>query len=409
MRTRLRSLGWAGVSGTPPRPRTRRIAAIRRRVGERRALMRFSPGTSRLAYSVPVRRLKSRESMPSLRSLITTMPKAELHMHLEGSLEPEMMFRLAARNGVALPYRSEAEVRAAYRFESLQAFLDVYYAGLTVLRTEADFHDMTLAYLDRAHADNVVHAEVFIAPQAHTRRGVRLEAVVEGVDAALMEGARRFGMTTRLIFGLQRQWSEDEALAVLDAAAPYRDRVAGIGLGGPELPHPPQKFIRAFERARAMGWHTVAHAGEEGPAAYVAATLDLLKVERIDHGVRCAEDPALVARLAKVGIPLTVCPLSNVQLQVFSSLAAHNVKRLLDAGLCVTINSDDPSYFGGYVNENFCATQEALDLSMDDVYALARNGFTAAFLDPVDRARYLAGLDEHRRRASRPTIGEPVE
>jgi len=347
--------------------------------------------------------------MPSLRSLITTMPKAELHMHLEGSLEPEMMFRLAARNGVALPYRSEAEVRAAYRFESLQSFLDVYYAGLTVLRTEADFHDMTLAYLERAHADNVVHAEVFIAPQAHTRRGVRLEEVVEGVDAALMEGARRFGMTTRLIFGLQRQWSEEEALTVLDAAAPYRDRVVGIGLGGPELPHPPQKFIRAFERARAMGWRTVAHAGEEGPAAYVAATLDLLKVERIDHGVRCAEDPALVARLAEVGIPLTVCPLSNVQLQVFSSLAAHNVKRLFDAGLCVTINSDDPSYFGGYVSENFCATQEALDLSMDDVYALARNGFTAAFLDPVDRARYLAGLDEHRRRASRPTIGERVE
>src|SRR5438876_6370685 len=229
MRTRLRSFGWAGVSGTPPRPRTRRIAVTRRRVGERRALMRFSPGASRLAYSVPVGRLKSRESMPSLRSLITTMPKAELHMHLEGSLEPEMMFRLAARNGVTLPYASEAELRAAYRFSGLQSFLDVYYAGLTVLLTEADFHDMTLAYLERVHADNVVHTEVFIAPQAHTRRGVRLEEMVEGVDAALMEGARRFGMTTRLILGLQRQWSEEEALAVLDAAVPYRDRVAGIG------------------------------------------------------------------------------------------------------------------------------------------------------------------------------------
>ena len=334
--------------------------------------------------------------MPSLRSLITTLPKAELHMHLEGSLEPEMMFRLAARNGVALPYRSEAELRAAYRFSSLQSFLDVYYAGLSVLVTEADFYDMTWAYLERVHAETVVHAEVFVAPQAHTRRGVPLAAVIEGVDAALTEGGRRLGMTTRLILGLQRQWSEEDALAVLDEAAPYRDRVAGIGLGGPELPHPPQKFIRAFARARAMGWRTVAHAGEEGPAAYVADTVDLLKVDRIDHGVRCAEDPVLVARLAKLGIPLTVCPLSNVQLRVFPSLAAHNVKRLLDAGLHVTINSDDPSYFGGYVNENFCATQDALDLSIDDVYALARNGFTGAFLDAAEKARYLARLDAHR-------------
>jgi adenosine deaminase len=334
--------------------------------------------------------------MPSLRSLITTMPKAELHIHLEGSLEPEMMFRLAARNGVALPYRSEAELRAAYRFGSLQSFLDVYYAGLSVLVTEADFYDMTWAYLERVHAETVVHTEVFVAPQAHTRRGVPLAAVIEGVDAALTEGGRRFGLTTRLILGLQRQWSEADALAVLDEAARYRDRVAGIGLGGPELPHPPQKFIRAFERARAMGWRTVAHAGEEGPAAYVADTVDLLKVDRIDHGVRCAEDPLLVARLATLGIPLTVCPLSNVQLRVFPSLAAHNVKRLLDAGLRVTINSDDPSYFGGYVNENFCATQAALDLSIDDVYALARNGFTAAFLDAAGKARYLARLDAHR-------------
>jgi len=335
--------------------------------------------------------------MPSLRSLITSMPKAELHMHLEGSLEPELMFRLAARNGVALGYRSEAELRAAYRFTDLQSFLNIYYAGLTVLRTEADFHDMTSAYLERAHVDNVVHAEVFVAPQAHTRRGVPFEAVVEGVQAALLEGGRRLGITTRLILGIQRQWTEDDALSMLEAAGRYRDRIAGIGLGGPELPHPPRKFVRAFARARDMGWRTVAHAGEEGPAAYVADTVDLLEVERIDHGVRCEEDPALVARLAALGIPLTVCPISNVKLRVFPSLAAHNLKRLLDAGLHVTVNSDDPSYFGGYVSENFWEVQEALGLSVDDVYALARNGFTAAFLEPEDRAGHLAALDAHRR------------
>jgi len=334
--------------------------------------------------------------MPSLSPLIATMPKAELHMHLEGSLEPELMFRLAARNGVALPYRSEADLRAAYRFHDLQSFLDIYYAGLTVLLTERDFHDMTLGYLERAHADHVLHAEVFIAPQAHTRRGVPLAAVIEGVDAALREGGRRLGMTTGLILGIQRQWSEDDALTMLDEAARYRDRVVGIGLGGPERPHPPRKFVRAFARARALGWRTVAHAGEEGPAAYVADTVDLLEVERIDHGVRCEEDPALVARLAALGIPLTVCPLSNVQLGVFPTLAAHNLKRLLDAGLRVTVNSDDPSYFGGYVAENFRATQAALGLSIDEVYALARNGFIAAFLEPADRARYLALLEAHR-------------
>jgi adenosine deaminase len=334
--------------------------------------------------------------MPTLSSLIATMPKAELHMHLEGSLEPELMFRLAARNGVGLPYRSEAELRAAYRFRDLQSFLEIYYAGLTVLLTERDFYDMTLAYLERVSADHVVHAEVFIAPQAHTRRGVPLAAVVEGVDAALRDGGRRLGMTTGLILGIQRQWSEEDALAMLDETARYRDRVVGIGLGGPERPHPPRKFVRAFARARELGWRTVAHAGEEGPAAYVAETVDLLEVDRIDHGVRCEEDPALVSRLAALGIPLTVCPLSNVQLGVFPSLAAHNLKRLLDAGVCVTVNSDDPSYFGGYVGDNFAAAQAALGLSVDDVYALARSGFTSAFLEPPDKARYLAQLDAHR-------------
>ena len=331
-------------------------------------------------------------SLP-LKQLIQSMPKAELHMHLEGSIEPDLMFGLAARNAIKLRYRSEEELRRAYHFTNLQSFLDVYYAGLTVLLTERDFHDIAAAYLRRAHADNVVHAELFISPQAHTRRGVPLGAVIEGIDAALQAARRDFGLTSRLILGIQRQWSEDDALAMLEAARPWRERVAGIGLGGPELGNPPSKFVRAFERARALGWRTVAHAGEEGPAAWVAETIDVLKVDRVDHGVRCEEDPALVARLAHMQIPLTVCPISNVKLHVFPDLASHNLKRLLDAGVCVTVNSDDPSYFLGYVNDNYVGCQEALGLGREDRYALAQNSFTAAFLDDADCAKHIASLD----------------
>lgn len=326
------------------------------------------------------------------RARIAAMPKAELHMHLEGSLEADLMFRLARRNGVSLKWDSEAALRAAYDFRNLQDFLDVYYAGLTVLLTEADFFDMTWAYLEKVHAENVVHAEVFISPQAHTRRGIAFEAMFDGIWNALKQAEGRFGMTTGLILGLQRQWTEEDALAMIDQALPVGDRIAGIGLGGPELPNPPSKFVRAFARARAEGWKTVAHAGEEGPAAYVADTVDLLKVDRVDHGVRCAEDPALVARLADLRLPLTVCPLSNVQLKVFPDLASHNLKRLFDAGVAVTINSDDPSYFGGYMNENFSATMEALSMSLEDMHAIARNGFEAAFLPPATRGRHLAAL-----------------
>jgi adenosine deaminase len=333
-------------------------------------------------------------SISPLDTLARTMPKAELHMHLEGSLEPELMFKLAARNGIALPYRSEEDLRSAYRFTNLQSFLDVYYQGLRVLLTAEDFHEMTRAYLERAHADRVVHAEVFVSPQAHIRRGVALAAVIEGIHAAFDEAARDYGMTTRLILGIQRQWTEEDALALMDSVQPWRDRIAGIGLGGPELPHPPRKFTRAFERARAMGWHTVAHAGEEGPASYVAESVDALKVDRVDHGVRCEEDPALVARLAQEQIPLTVCPVSNVKLRVFPDLASHNLKRLLDAGLCVTVNSDDPSYFLGYVNDNYTACREALGLTREDLYTLARNSFTAAFIDDAERARHLHRLDQ---------------
>lgn len=331
--------------------------------------------------------------MQSVTALIEKMPKAELHMHLEGSLEPELMFKLARRNGVALRYASEAELRAAYAFADLQSFLDIYYAGLTVLRTEQDFYDMTAAYLARVQADHVVHAEVFISPQAHTRRGIRFEEMFHGIAAALRDAGRDFGMSTRLIVGIQRQFSEDDAMAMVDAALPVQDRIAGLGLGGPEVGHPPSKFARVFARARALGWRTVAHAGEEGPASYVAEAVDILKVDRIDHGVRCEEDPGLVRRLADRGIPLTVCPISNVKLRVFPDLAAHNLARLLRAGLRVTINSDDPSYFGGYMTENFVATQAALNLSHDEIRALARNAFMAAFLPEDERQRHLVALE----------------
>ncbi len=331
-----------------------------------------------------------------MRARIAGMPKAELHMHLEGSIEADLMFRLARRNKVALKWGSEDEVRAAYRFANLQEFLDMYYAGLTVLLTEADFFDMTWAYLEKVQQENVLHTEVFISPQAHTRRGVAFEAMFNGIENALRQGQTKFGMTYGIILGLQRQWSEDEAMKMLDQACSVRDRVVGIGLGGPELPNPPARFVNVFDRARAEGWKTVAHAGEEGPASYVADTVDLLKVDRIDHGVRCAEDPRLVARLASLRIPLTVCPLSNVELKVFPNLAAHNLKTLLHAGVAVTINSDDPSYFGGYMNENFSATQEALDLTAAEVYTIARNGFEAAFLPEDVKAQYVGALDRYR-------------
>ncbi len=333
--------------------------------------------------------------MEPLDALIAGMPKAELHMHLEGSIEPELTVALAARNRVPIPYRSVEELRAAYRFTSLQSFLDVYYAGCKVLVAEQDFYDMTIAYLERARAENVVHAEVFVSPQVHTRRGVPLEAVLEGIDRALRDGERRLGLSTRLILGFQRQFSEDEAFAIVERALRWRERIAGFGLGGPELGNPPGKFARVFDRCRSLGFRLVAHAGEEAPAAYVAETVDLLKVDRIDHGVRCEEDPALVERLAALQVPLTVCPLSNVKLGVFPDVASHNLKRLLDAGLMVTVNSDDPSYFAGYVNDNYIACRQALDLARDDVQRLARNSFRSAFLPDAEKRRYCAMLDAH--------------
>jgi adenosine deaminase len=327
-------------------------------------------------------------------ALIEALPKAELHLHIEGTLEPELMFELAKRNGVALPYPTVASLKAAYDFADLQSFLDLYYAGAGVLLTERDFFDMTWAYLQRARADNVRHAEIFFDPQTHTARGVPFGVAFEGIHAAFAEGARKLGVSSLLILCFLRHLSEAEAFATVEQALPYRDRIAGVGLDSSERGHPPSKFARVFARCRDLGWRVVAHAGEEGPPEYITQALDLLKAERIDHGVRCLEDPAVVARLAAEGIPLTVCPLSNVKLRVFPSLERHNLRELLAAGLRVTINSDDPAYFGGYVNENYRATQRALGLSAGDVRRLAKESFLASFLPEAEKLRHCRAVDE---------------
>jgi adenosine deaminase len=329
-----------------------------------------------------------------LPALLRAMPKAELHLHIEGSLEPELIFRLAERNRVALPYASVEALRAAYAFTDLQSFLDIYYAGASVLLKEADFFDMAWAYFERAAADNIVHAEIFFDPQTHTARGVPMEAVIEGLDHACRRAHSEFGISAKLILCFLRHLSEDDALATLEQAMPWRQHFIGVGLDSGERGNPPEKFARVFAKARESGLHVVAHAGEEGPPDYIRSALDVLEVERIDHGVRCVEDADLVARLARERMPLTVCPLSNVKLCVFPTLADHNLPALLDAGLCVTINSDDPAYFGGYLNRNFVETFAALPaLGPRDAYTLARNSFEASFAADADKARWRAALD----------------
>lgn len=326
-------------------------------------------------------------------TLIRRLPKAELHLHIEGTLEPEMMMRLAERNGVSLPYADVDAIRAAYEFTDLQSFLDVYYAGARVLVTEQDFYDLTRAYLERVHGDNVRHVEIFFDPQTHTERGVAFDTVIDGIHRALADGEAELGISFRLIMCFLRHLDEAEATATLEAALPHRERIAAVGLDSAEAGNPPSKFAGVFRRAREEGFPAVAHAGEEGPAEYIREALDLLGAKRIDHGVRCVEDPALVRRLAEERVPLTVCPLSNVKLRVFDRLEDHNLKELLAAGLCVTINSDDPAYFGGYIGENFLKTREALDLDADDIRVLARNAFAASFLDDADRQRHIAEID----------------
>ena len=321
------------------------------------------------------------------------MPKTELHIHVEGSLEPELMFELAARNGVRLPYASVEAVRRAYEFTDLQSFLDLYYAGAHVLVAEQDFYDLTWAYLARLAGEGLRHAEVFFDPQTHTDRGVPFDAVVGGIHRALEDGERKLGVSSGLILCFLRHLSAKAAMATLEQALSFKGWIVGVGLDSSEVGHPPAKFAQVFERARAEGFRAVAHAGEEGPPEYIWEALDRLGASRIDHGVRCLEDPRLVERLVRDQVPLTVCPLSNVKLRVFRTLGEHNLGRMLERGLRVTMNSDDPAYFGGYLLDNYRAAQAALGLSAGEVRRLARNGVEASFLDPAAKQRLLAEID----------------
>ena len=327
-----------------------------------------------------------RERLPAL---LRAMPKAELHIHIEGSLEPELIFALAKRNGVQLAYPSVEALRAAYAFTDLQSFLDIYYAGASVLLKAQDFEVMAMAYFERAKADNIVRAELFFDPQTHTARGVSFETVIGGLSRACERAQTELGISSALILCFLRHLSEEEAFATLEEALPYLGQFIGVGLDSSEHGHPPEKFARVFARCRELGLHIVAHAGEEGPPAYIWSALDVLKAERIDHGVRCVEDPALVQRLVQMRMPLTVCPLSNVKLCVFKTMREHNLAQLLDAGLVATVNSDDPAYFGGYINQNFIETFEALpQLTARDAYQLALNSFEASFAPETDKERW---------------------
>jgi adenosine deaminase len=331
--------------------------------------------------------------MRDLADFIAGMPKAELHLHIEGSLEPELIFTLARRNGVRLPYPSVEALRAAYDFSNLQDFLDVYYQGMSVLLREADFYDLTWAYLERSKRQNIRHAEIFFDPQAHTSRGVPFADVITGIHRALADGEARLGITSRLILCFLRHLDEDDALRALDMALPYKDWIAGVGLDSSELGHPPRKFARVFRRARDMGLRAVAHAGEEGPAEYIWEALDILGVERIDHGIRSLDDEVLVRRLAADKTVLTVCPLSNVKLRAVPAIERHPLRRMLECGLAATVNSDDPAYFGGYVNENFVDAAAALGLTRQHILDLARTSFTGSFLPDAAKQRLVGDLD----------------
>ncbi len=330
------------------------------------------------------------ERMPEL---LRRMPKAELHMHIEGSLEPEQMFALAQRNSVPLAYASAQAVREAYVFDNLQSFLDIYHAGTLVLKTEQDFYDMACAYLARAQADNVTHTELFFDTQTHTGHGLDAVMVVKGLHRACMDAPARFGMTASLILCFLRHLSEAEAFECLEQIMPVRDKIVGIGLASSEVGHPPEKFASVFARAKQLGFRLVAHAGEEGPPAYIWSALDVLKVERIDHGVQSMNDADLIKRLVQDRIPLTVCPLSNLKLRVYPTLTQHTIGRMLEAGMVATINSDDPAYFGGYINENFTQTFAALQLGSQQAYQLALNSFNASFIDASEKARHIDQLN----------------
>jgi len=331
--------------------------------------------------------------------LIRQLPKVELHLHIEGTLEPEMMFSLAGKHGVKLPYANVEAVRKAYAFHDLQSFLDLYYAGCDVLRDRRDFYALAMAYFTRAHADNVVHAELFFDPQTHTVRGIPMEVIFMGLRDAMEDAHRRYGITSELILCFLRHLSEEDALATLDAAMPFRSEFVGVGLDSGERGNPPSKFQRVFAKARSLGLRAVAHAGEEGPAAYIKEALDLLKVERIDHGVRCDEDTALVDRLVRDQIPLTVCPLSNLKLCVVKDLRDHNFAKLLRRGVVLTINSDDPAYFGGYIGENYRATAAALKLTADELVTVAENAVRASFMPAQAKTSLLGKIRSAAARA----------
>lgn len=324
--------------------------------------------------------------------LIQAMPKAELHVHIEGTFEPELMFAIAQRNEIAIPYQSVEEVRQAYNFHNLQSFLDIYYAGANVLIYEQDFYDLAWAYFEKCAEDNVVHTEMFFDPQTHTDRGIAFETVLNGLQRACDDAAEKLGITSHLIMCFLRHLSEAAAFETLEQALPYKDQIIGVGLDSSEVGHPPSKFERVFAKAREAGFLIVAHAGEEGPAEYVWESLDLLKVNRIDHGVRSEEDPVLMQRLIAEKMPLTVCPLSNLKLCVVDDMQQHNIRRLLQQGVHVTVNSDDPSYFGGYMNDNFIAIAEALDLSNDELKQLAINSFEASFISEADKANWISKI-----------------
>lgn len=332
-------------------------------------------------------------SAASLEQLVQQLPKTELHLHIEGTFEPELMFEIAARNGVQLPYANIEALRAAYDFHNLQSFLDLYYAGAAVLLNEQDFYDLTWAYLEKAHADNIVHTEIFFDPQTHTMRNIPFAVVYQGIRKALDNAKTQWGMTSKLIMSFLRHLSEEEGFDVLEQAKPFLKGIDGFGLDSSENGHPPAKFERLFMACQELGLPCVAHAGEEGPAQYVTDSLNLLHVKRIDHGVRSLEDETLVKRLIAEKMPLTVCPLSNIKLKVFDDMKDHPLKKMLDKGMMVTVNSDDPAYFGGYVNDNFNACLHALNLSDNDIVQLAKNSVTASWLSHEEKAKHLAHID----------------
>jgi adenosine deaminase len=337
-----------------------------------------------------------------MKDFIHRIPKAELHLHIEGTLEPEMMFTLAERNHIRLPYQTITQVRKAYEFTNLQSFLDIYYQGARVLLHEQDFYDLTWAYLKKAHDQNVRHAEIFFDPQSHTARGIPFETVIRGIQGALSAARQQLGLSSGLILCFLRHLSQKDALQTLQQALPFKDWIIAVGLDSSEAGQPPEKFVDVFDQARAAGFMAVAHAGEEGPASYIWGALDRLKVRRIDHGVHCIEDLELLKRLKSEQIPLTVCPLSNIKLRVFNSMADHNLKTLLGLGLCITLNSDDPAYFGGYIEENYLAAQEALGLSKREIYQLAKNSFEASFLSPEEKKKLFDELDAFMTQDSQP-------